>query len=157
MIRITNIALAYAFAQCLASSLPSTVYDPTRIKLISSLLLQPSFMSELRRPQDYKKSLWSLGIIEVVFYTVIGATVYYLKGQDVKSPALLSISPKMQKVVFGVALPVIFISGSINSQTAAKFLYDLIYQNSPKHKYMNSKQGILTWIGLGLVITIVGE
>lgn len=132
--RITNIVLAYAFAQCL-----------------------PSFMSELKRPQDYKKSLWTLGMIEICFYTIIGATIYYYKGQDVKSPALLSIAPRMQKVVFGVSLPVIFISGSINSQTAAKFIYDLIYINSPKHKYMNTKQGIFTWIGLGLVVTTIGE
>ena len=131
---ITNVALAYAFAQCL-----------------------PSFMSELKRPQDYKKALWSLGIIEVLFYTIVGAAIYYYKGQEVKSPALLSISPLMQKVVFGIALPVIFISGSINSQTAAKFIYDLIYMNSPKHKYMNTKQGIFTWIGLGLAVTAVGE
>ncbi|UZJ57342.1 hypothetical protein CBS101457_006662 [Exobasidium rhododendri] len=130
MLSITNVVLAYAFAQCL-----------------------PSFMSELKRPQDYKKSLWTLGIIEIAFYTIIGATIYYYKGQEVKSPALLSISPLMQKVVFGIALPVIFISGSINSQTAAKFLYDLIYLNSPKHKYMNTKQGIATWIALGVIVT----
>lgn len=121
------------------------------------ILSKPSFMSELKRPQDYKKSLWSLGLIEMSFYTIIGATIYYYKGKDVASPALKSISPHMQKVVFGVALPVIFISGSINSQTAAKFLYDLIYLNSPKHKYMNTKQGIVTWLGLGVSITGVGE
>ena len=120
-------------------------------------LSKPSFMSELKRPQDYKKSLWSLGLIEMSFYTIIGATIYYYKGKDVASPALKSISPHMQKVVFGVALPVIFISGSINSQTAAKFLYDLLYLNSPKHKYMNTKQGIITLLGLGVSITGVGE
>jgi hypothetical protein len=112
-------------------------------------------MSELKRPQDYKKSLWTLGLIEIVFYTIVGATIYYFKGQDVKSPALLSISPLMQKVVFGIALPVIFISGSINSQTAAKFLYDLIYMNSPKHKYINTRQGVLTWIAIGVVVAAI--
>jgi hypothetical protein len=132
MLAITNIVLAYAVAQCL-----------------------PSFMSELKRPQDYKKSIWTLGIAEISFYTIIGAVLYYLKGHEVKAPALLGIAPKMQKVVFGVACPVIFISGAINGQTAAKFLYDLIFLHSPKHKYMNTKMGIITWIALGLTINIV--
>jgi hypothetical protein len=132
MLAITNIVLAYAVAQCL-----------------------PSFMSELKRPQDYKKAIWTLGGMEISFYTLIGAIIYYCKGQEVRAPALLSISPKMQKVVFAVAMPVIFISGAINGQTAAKFIYDGIFMNSPKHKYINTRKGIITWIALGLAINIV--
>ena len=124
--------------------------------LTNPVSLQPSFMSELKRPQDYRKSLCTLGFVEIGFYTIIGGTIYAFKGTEVKAPALLSISPLMQKVVFGLALPVIFISGSINSQTAAKFLYDLVFAHSP-HKYMDTKRGKLAWVGIGLGVTTIGE
>lgn len=60
----------------------------------------------------------------------------------------------MEKVAFGLALPVIFISGSINTQTAARFLYDRIFGNS-KHRFMDTAQGKIAWVALGLFITII--
>lgn len=132
MLAITNIGLAFAIAHCL-----------------------PSFMSELKRPQDYRKSLGVLGFVQILFYTVIGATIYAFKGQHVQAPAVLSISPLMQKIVFGIALPVIFISGSINGQTASKFLYDKIFVRT-RHQYMDTATGKLAWIGLGAAVTTIG-
>lgn len=69
-------------------------------------------MSELRKPKDFVKSIWSLGIIEIIIYTLTGALVYVFVGDGVQSPALLNASRVIQKIAFGVALPVIFISGS---------------------------------------------
>lgn len=111
-------------------------------------------MSELKKPNDVSKALWTLGSLEIVLYTAIGATAYYFKGHAVESPALLSINPTMEKVAFGLALPVIFISGSINTQTAARFLYDRIFGNT-KHRFMNTKLGKFAWVALGLLITVV--
>ncbi len=66
-------------------------------------------------PRDYVKSIWALGLIEIFIYTLTGALVYAFVGSEVKSPAILSAAPLVSKVAFGIALPVIFISGSINS------------------------------------------
>lgn len=93
---------------------------------------------------------------KIVFYTLTGALLYYFKGENVSSPALLDLSPMMQKVVFGISLPVIFISGSINTQTAAKYLYDLIFPRTSSHHLINTKKGIIVWISLGAFITIIG-
>ena len=68
-----------------------------------------------RLTRDYVKSIWALGLIEIFIYTVTGALVYAFVGSKVDSPALLSTSTLVSRIAFGIALPVIFISGSINS------------------------------------------
>lgn len=100
--------------------------------------------------------LCMFGKCQIVFYSLTGALIYFFKGIDVASPALLGLAPRLQKVVFGLSLPVIFISGSINSQTAAKFFYELIYPKDSPHRFMNTRQGLLTWAGLSFSITAVG-
>jgi len=108
---VTNIVFAYSFAVC-----------------------QFSFMDEMHTPEDYVKSIWALGLIEIVIYTVTGATVYAFVGQSVKSPALLSAGPLLSKVAFGVALPVIFISGSINTTCCARLVSALQAAVSPSSR-----------------------
>jgi amino acid permease len=127
----TNIVFAYSFAVC-----------------------QFSFMSEMHTPSDYVKSIWALGLIEIFIYTVTGALVYAFVGVDVSSPALLSAGFKMSRVAFGVALPVIFISGSINSVVVGRYIIGRVFPNSPI-KYINTKAGWAVWLTLILTITII--
>lgn len=127
---VTNIVFAYSFAIC-----------------------QFSFMSELHTPTDYVKSIWSLGIIEIIIYTVTGAVIYAFVGTDVASPALLSGSNTVARVAFGVALPVIFISGSINATVVGRYLIGRFFKNSPI-RYTNTKAGWAVWIAV-LVAQVV--
>ncbi|KAL8296480.1 hypothetical protein RB597_005864 [Gaeumannomyces tritici] len=128
---VTNIVFAYSFAVC-----------------------QFSFMDEMHTPADYKKSIWALGLIEIVIYTVTGATVYAFVGSSVKSPALLSAGPLLSKIAFGVALPVIFISGSINTTCCARYIHGRYYKDSVI-RFINTKMGWITWLTLITIITIV--
>lgn len=130
-IAITNIVFAYSFAVC-----------------------QFSFMDEMHTPKDYVKSIWSLGLIEIFIYTLTGSLIYAFVGPDVDSPALLSAGPLMAKIAFGVALPVIFISGSINGTVVARYIHGRIYKNSVV-RFINTKKGWTTWLLLIAVITIV--
>ena len=127
----TNIIFAYSFAVC-----------------------QYSFMAEMHTPKDYVKSIWALGLIEMFIYTVTGALVYRFTGSAVKSPALLSASNTVSRIAFGIALPVIFISGSINSTVVGRYILGRTFKNSPI-KYIHSKLGWLTWIGLIATITLI--
>lgn len=127
---VTNIIFAYSFAVC-----------------------QFSFMSELHTPKDYVKSIWALGLIEIFIYTLTGALVYAFVGSGVSSPALLSAGFTVSRVAFGIALPVIFISGSINATVAGRFIIGRAFKNSPI-RYTNTKAGWAVWIGI-LVIQIV--
>ncbi|KAJ3535822.1 hypothetical protein NM208_g6970 [Fusarium decemcellulare] len=130
-IAITNIVFAYSFAVC-----------------------QFSFMDEMHTPQDYVKSIWALGLIEIVIYTLTGALVYAFVGQDVQSPALLSAGTLISKVAFGIALPVIFISGSINTTVVGRYIHGRMYKDSII-RFINTKMGWVTWLALITVITVV--
>ncbi|KAF2729618.1 hypothetical protein EJ04DRAFT_568499 [Polyplosphaeria fusca] len=127
----TNIIFAYSFAVC-----------------------QFSFMSEMHTPKDYVKSIWALGLIEMFIYTVTGALIYAFVGADVKSPALLSAGPTVSRIAFGIALPVIFISGSINGTVVGRYIMDRAFAHSPI-RFINSTRGWGVWIGLITVITVI--
>ena len=130
-IAITNIVFAYSFAMC-----------------------QFSFMDEMHTPKHYVKSIWSLGLIEIFIYTLTGALVYAFVGQDVGSPALESAGHLMSRIAFGVALPVIFISGSINTVVLARLLHGRVFKNSVI-RFINTKMGWITWLSLVIFITVV--
>lgn len=130
-IAITNIVFAYSFSMC-----------------------QFSFMDEMHTPTDYKKSIWVLGLIEIAIYTITGAVIYAFVGPDVKSPALLSAGNLISKIAFGIGLPVIFISGSINGTVAGRFIHGRIFKNSVI-RYINTPMGWATWIGLIAVLTVI--
>lgn len=117
-------------------------------------IAQPSFMGEMHTPRDYMKATSVLTLIEIVIYTLTGALIYVFVGQDVQSPALLSASPVLSRVVFGLALPVTFISGSINTTVACRFIHGRIYQDSVV-RYINTKKGWTTWILLVSIISVI--
>ncbi|KAJ4371153.1 hypothetical protein N0V83_004369 [Neocucurbitaria cava] len=128
----TNIIFAYSFAVC-----------------------QFSFMSEMHTPKDYVKSIWALGLIEIFIYTMTGALIYAFVGQDVSSPALLSAGDTVSRIAFGIALPVIFISGSINGTVVGRYIMDRAFPNSPI-RYVQGARGWGVWIALISVITVIG-
>lgn len=111
-------------------------------------------MDEMHTPEDFTKSIMAFGVIEVSIYTLTGSLIYAFVGGDVKSPALLSTSPLLAKIAFGVALPVIYISGSINTTVLCRFIHGRIYENSIA-RYINTAKGWATWIMVVTVITLL--
>jgi hypothetical protein len=57
-------------------------------------------------------------------------------------------------VAFGVALPVIFISGSINTVVFGRLVHGRIFANSPI-RFINTKMGWITWLGVIAAATII--
>ncbi|KAJ5083088.1 Amino acid transporter transmembrane [Penicillium argentinense] len=130
-IAVSNIIFAYSFAMC-----------------------QFSFMDEMHTPKDFVKSIWALGITEIVVYTITGALIYAFVGQDVSSPALTSAGATLSRVAYGVALPVIFISGSINTVVLGRLVHGRIFANSPI-RFINTKMGWITWLAVITGATII--
>ncbi|KAI5296313.1 hypothetical protein KEM52_004205 [Ascosphaera acerosa] len=128
---VSNIIFAYSFAMC-----------------------QFAFMDEMHTPEDFTKSIWTLGIIEIVIYTLTGALIYAFVGRSVESPALLSAGDTVARIAFGVALPVIFISGSINTTVLGRMIHGRMYRNSPI-RFINTPMGWATWIMVIGVITVI--
>ncbi|KAJ5706990.1 hypothetical protein N7488_006791 [Penicillium malachiteum] len=131
IVAANNIVFAYSFAGCL-----------------------PSFMEEMHTPKDYTKAMWWLGGVQIVIYTLTGSLIYAFVGQDVQSPALLSAGPLYSRVVFGIALPVIFISGSINTTVVCRYIHGKMYQKSVV-RFINTPKGWVTWLSLVLFVTVI--
>lgn len=115
---------------------------------------QFSFMDEMHTPNDYMKSIWASGISQITIYTLTGALCYAFVGSSVESPALLSAGPLISKIAFGVALPVIFISGSINSTVALRYIHGRMFKDSIL-RYINTTMGWASWITLVIIFTVV--
>ncbi|KAI5300755.1 hypothetical protein KEM56_002227 [Ascosphaera pollenicola] len=128
---VSNIIFAYSFAMC-----------------------QFAFMDEMHTPEDFTKSIHLLGWIEIFIYTITGALVFRFVGRDVQSPALLSAGHTVSRIAFGVALPVIFISGSINTTVLGRMIHGRIYRNSPI-RFVNSPMGWFTWLVVIGIITVL--
>lgn len=60
----------------------------------------------------------------------------------------------LQRIGFGIALPVVFISGSINGCVVARYIHGRIFENS-RHKYINTPLGWAVWIALLLSMSII--
>lgn len=127
----TNIVFAYSFAVC-----------------------QYSFMAEMHTPRDYVKSIWALGLIEIFIYTLTGAIIYSFVGSNVSSPAILSGSKMVSRVAFGIALPVIFISGAINTTVVGKYIMSRAFPKS-ELRFVNNRKGWTIWLVLIAGLTII--
>ena len=130
-VSVGNIIFAYTFAMC-----------------------QFSFMDEMHTPKDYVKSIWALGLTEIFIYTVTGALVYRFVGQDVENPALSSAGELVSRIAYGVALPVIFISGSINSVVAGRLIHGRIFKHSTL-RFVNTPMGWVTWLMVIAAFTVL--
>ena len=63
-----------------------------------------SFLPEMKRPNDFKKSMLLSQTISLVIYTVVGAVCYRYAGQYVTSPALSMTSRTVECVAYAFAL-----------------------------------------------------
>ncbi|KAL1628021.1 hypothetical protein SLS56_006062 [Neofusicoccum ribis] len=120
-----------------------------------------TFCSELKRPEDFPKSLAFMQIIATTFYVIVGAVIYYYAGPTVLSPALGSASPIVAKVAFGLALPTIVIAGVVCGHVCCKYVWVRLWRHNPGR--MHEKRGLplLSWIGIcaasWLVAWIIAE
>lgn len=131
-IAVLNIIFAYSFTLC-----------------------QFSFMDEMHTPEDFDKSIWLLGLVQVTIYTLTGALIYAFVGETVKSPALLSLGKTTSRTAFGLAIPVIFISGTILVVTVGRIVHGRIYASSIT-RYVNTRKGWITWLITITIIVLAG-
>ncbi|KLP20717.1 Uncharacterized protein LW94_5061 [Fusarium fujikuroi] len=114
----------------------------------------------MHTPEDFMKSVWTLGGVEIFIYTLSGSLIYVFVGKDVASPALQSLPGILPKVAFGVALPMIFISGAIGNTVTAKYVHLRFYKNSIV-RFVNTPKGWVTWLltlaGITIISWVLGE
>ncbi|KAL9010670.1 MAG: hypothetical protein Q9173_004420 [Seirophora scorigena] len=91
-----------------------------------------SFISEMKRPEEYTKALYLLQGANVAMYLVVAAVIYRYTGADVSSPALGSAPGILPQLAYGVAMPSIVIAGVINGHVAAKYCYVRLFRGTGK-------------------------
>jgi len=97
------------------------------------------FISELRKPADFAKSLALLQVIAITFYTVVAVVIYRYAGEHVASPALGSASPVMRKAAYGIAIPTIVVAGVVNANVCAKTIYVRFWKGTGTASQKNFK------------------
>ncbi|GIJ89208.1 hypothetical protein Asppvi_008138 [Aspergillus pseudoviridinutans] len=109
------------------------------------------FISEMKTPTDWPKTLCLVEIINTTLYTVTGVVIYRFAGQNVASPALGSSSPLMAKVAYGIAIPTILIAGVINGHIACKYIYVRLFRGT-EHMHRRSLFSTGTWVAILVVL-----
>ena len=66
-----------------------------------------SFISEMKNPEEYYKTLFMLQGWDISMYVVAAIVIYRYGGPDVESPALGSTSSMVTKVAYGIAIPTV--------------------------------------------------
>ncbi|EMR84746.1 putative amino acid protein [Botrytis cinerea BcDW1] len=119
-----------------------------------------TFISELRAPADFPKSLATLQIIEIFLYLLSSILIYIYTGSSISSPALLSAGPLVSRIAFGIAIPTIVIAGVIFGHVCAKYIFLRLFAGTT-HAATRTKRGLAAWLaitaGVWVVAWIVGE
>ncbi|POY73092.1 hypothetical protein BMF94_3930 [Rhodotorula taiwanensis] len=114
-----------------------------------------SFLPEMKRPNDFKKSMLLSQAISLVIYTIVGAVCYRYAGQYVTSPALSMTTRKVEIVAYAFAFVTIIVSGIVAANVGAKYLYTSLFRHSPLLTSKSWKaQG--AWLAIIAVVWSVG-
>ncbi|CAI5758534.1 unnamed protein product [Candida verbasci] len=122
----------------------------------------PSFISQMKKPKDFKKALVVVTICELILYALVGSIVYVYIGTDyMTAPAFGSLLGNYKKIAFSFALPTILFLGSLYSNVSSQFLFQLIFNKGSKHRNEHTVVGWSTWCGLNagfwIIAFVIGE
>ncbi|KAJ5138318.1 uncharacterized protein N7515_003166 [Penicillium bovifimosum] len=112
------------------------------------------FMSETEDPRTFNKSLAMLQIVDTVLYLVSALLIYHYVGPEVQSPAILSMSPVMRKIAWGISIPTTILSGVVLGHVACKYIYVRLFRGSDK-MHSRSFLSIGSWVAICLAVWVV--
>lgn len=119
-------------------------------------ILFPTFISEMKRPQDFPKSLCVLTGLSTFLFIIPPSIGFYYLGQYSTAPAFGSLGNlKYKKASFAFVIVPTIIIGSIYANVSAKFVYSKIMRTS-KHAHSNTMIGWGTWVVVMAAIWILG-
>lgn len=72
-------------------------------------------VAEMREPKHYVKALLLCQTIVTITYVTVGVVVYYYCGSYVASPALGSAGKLIKQVAYGIAIPGLLVSATLNT------------------------------------------
>jgi hypothetical protein len=116
----------------------------------------PSFISEMKRPQDFRKAVIVVTVAQVVVFTVAGAVIYVYVGNDyITAPAFGSILGSNKIIAFSFAVPTLIFLGSLYSNVSAQWFFFHVFDENSRHRYNHTAKGWGVWIGINLLTWIL--
>ncbi|KAF3403162.1 N amino acid transport system protein [Talaromyces pinophilus] len=116
-------------------------------------------ISEMRRPQDYRKACLWAGLIVGALYLVLSLVIYRYCGSWLSVPAFGSAGPLFKKISYGISLPGLIIGLGIYQHVAAKYAFVRLLRDSDHLQNTFVRWGL--WLGinfaLGTAAFIVAE
>ena len=108
-------------------------------------------ISEMKRPQDYRKAcIWS-GIIVGLLFLVFSLVIYRYCGIWLSTPAFGSAGTLIKKISYGIAMPGLLIGVGIYQHVPAKYLFVRFLRDS-EHLQKNSFTHWGTWLGINVAL-----
>lgn len=117
-------------------------------------ILYPSFIAEMKNPQDFPKALAVLTVAEVVIFTVAAVVGYHFNGQYSTAPLIGSLQePWQKKSAFAFVIVPTVVIGALYANVAGKYIYRRIMRDS-KHAHSHTVIGWATWLGLQALLWV---
>ncbi|GFG25981.1 hypothetical protein IFM61606_05944 [Aspergillus udagawae] len=108
-------------------------------------------ISEMRRPQDYRKACILAGFIVGTMYLSFSLVMYRWCGAWLSVPAFGSAGPLWKKISYGIAMPGLVIGVGIYQHVAAKYAFVRLLRGS-KHLQANTLVHWSTWLGINFLL-----
>ena len=106
----------------------------------------PPVISEMERPADYNKAVYTCMALVQSAYLAFSLVVYRWCGQWVANPSLGSAGGRYKKVAYGIGLIGLIVSACLYLHLATKYLFVRILRKS-KHLQSNTLVHWGTWLG----------
>ncbi|KAJ5832296.1 hypothetical protein N7474_000607 [Penicillium riverlandense] len=108
----------------------------------------PSFIAEMKEPQEFWKSVTAVTIAEVIVFSLVGAVIYVYTGQYTAAPAFHSLSDEVyKKISFSFMIPTLIFLGVLYASVSARFIFFRIFEGT-RHKANHTVVGWASWAGI---------
>ncbi|KAJ9098964.1 hypothetical protein QFC19_006188 [Naganishia cerealis] len=155
-----------------ATSLEWTVWAPkgtTFVQGVNAVLniaytfigqaLIPSFVGDMKRPEDFPKALYISMAVEMALFSTCGAIVYSYAGTVLTTaPAYGSLIAKYGKPAAAMVLPTVIIVGILYSLVTSRAVFFQIFPEKSIHRQRHTVKGWAVWatiVSIGWVIAFI--
>ncbi|WVQ72141.1 hypothetical protein IAR50_001686 [Cryptococcus sp. DSM 104548] len=104
-----------------------------------------SIAAEMRDPRLFNRAMMCSQVIITAIYIAIGTVVYFYCGQYVASPALGSAGTLLKRICYGLALPGLYVTGTLYLHLPAKYIFLRMMKKS-KHLTANTPTHWAVWL-----------
>lgn len=116
----------------------------------------PSFISQMKRPREFRKALIVVTICELITFALAGSIVYvYVGNAYITAPAFGSLTGNFKKIAFSFALPTILFLGSLYSNVSSQFLFQQFFKKDSIHRNSHTLTGWGVWVGLNAILWVI--